>query len=218
MRLINTIEVNPYDFALQEYEYPTSGGKASDEERDQFWTKCISDKNLGRLKAIRPGSYLVDISTINNAELEEILRNELEDVDLWDFDQQVGSMIGGIVLEERDVLYIEPSCCGNISNILEWADIPEKQSTEWNQLWIGHPWIYYRNNNGIIEFSDYTESNPEDLKDIKVQIGVSQPDLQKELDKVRLQQDEFTHRIKKVLDKMGIEHAQAISKLMTGNA
>jgi hypothetical protein len=209
MRLINTIEINPYDFSTGEYE--------SSVEKDQFWIKCISGKNLGRLKAIKKGSYLVDIGTINDDELEEILKNELKDVELPDIEEQVGSISGGIVLEESDVIYIEPNCCGDIGDIKGWEDILEKKPTEWNQLWIGHPWVYCRNNNGIIEFSDYTESNPEDFTNIKVLIGISEVEIQKELEKIRLQQNDFECRIKKTLDKMGIENSEQISKLMTGN-
>jgi hypothetical protein len=214
MRLINTIEIRPYDFATAEYEYPKGD---SAEERDEFWIKCISDKNLGRLKAIEKGSYLVDIRTINDDELAEILKHQLRDVELSEFEEQIGIISGGIVLEENGVIYITPNCCGDIGNIEGWERIFEKRLSEWSQLWIGHPWIYYRNNNGLIEFSDHTESSLEDLKDIKVLIGISEVDLQRKVAGIRKQQDHFEYSIRKALDKMGIENAERISKLMTGN-
>lgn len=217
MQLINTIEISPYDFSNKEYDYPNGGSIEFPDEWNQFWKKCISDKNLGRLEAIRKGSYLVDIRTINDDELAEILKNELKEVELSDFEEQVGKIYGGIVLEENTMIYIEPSCCGDIGDIKEWESIFEKELNKWNQLWIGHPWVYYRKDNGIIEFSNYTESNLEDLKDIEILIRVSEFDLQTELKQIREQQNGLEFRIRNVLDKMGIVNSEQISKLMTGN-
>ena len=125
---------------------------------------------------------------------------------------------GGIVLKEGNTIYIEPSCCGDIGNINEWESIFEKELSEWNQLWIGHPWIYYRKANQIIEFSNYTELNPEDFKDNEILIRVYESDLQNELKRIRQQQNDFECRITKTLKKMGIADAEQFSKLMTGHA
>jgi hypothetical protein len=218
MQLINTIEISPYDFSNKEYEYPNGSSIKFPDEWNQFWKKCISDKNLGHLESIRKGSYLVDIRTVNDNELVEILKSELKDVELSDYDEQVSGMCGGIVLEENNTIYIEPSCCGDIGNIKEWESIFESELTKWNQLWIGHPWIYYRKDNKIIEFSNYTESNPEDFKENEILIRVSQLELEIELRKAREQQNNFEFRIRHTLEKMGIVNAEQISKLMTGNS
>jgi hypothetical protein len=217
MQLINTIELSPYSFASREYDYPTGSSMDLPEAWDQFWKKCISDKNLERLEAIRKGSYLVDIRTINDEELETILINELKEVELSDFEEQVNRMYGGIVLEVNENIYIEPTCCGDIGNIKEWESIFETELNNWTNLWIGHPWIFYRKVDGIIEFSDYTESNLADLKDIEILISVSESELETELKQIRQQQNDFEYRIRKVLDKMGIAGSERISKLLTGN-
>ena len=135
-----------------------------------------------------------------------------------DYEGQVSKIYGGIVLEENNTIYIEPSCCGDIGNIREWESIFESGLNKWNQLWIGHPWVYYRKVNGFIEFSNYTESNPEDFKDIEILIRVSELELQTELKKGREHLNEFEFRIRKTLEKMGIVNAEQFSKLMTGNA
>ncbi|MCF6406821.1 hypothetical protein L3C95_28240 [Chitinophaga filiformis] len=134
-----------------------------------------------------------------------------------DFEEQVGIISGGIVLEENHRIYIEPTCCGDIGNIVEWEDIHTKLPGEWNQLWIGHPWIYYRTDQQVIEFSGYSESTREELKNTPLLISVSQQDLQGELQKIRLQQDHFELRIQKTLAKMGIDNCERIANLMTGN-
>jgi hypothetical protein len=210
MQLINTMEINPYDFSDKEYD---SSSIESPERRNQFWKRCISDKNLGRLEAIREGSYLVDITTIHDEELAEILKYKLEEVDLSDFEEQVGRIRGGVALKENDTMYLEPTCCGDLGSIEEWESIFEKEPNAWHQLWIGHPWIYYKRNNGTIAFSDYTE----DFNAIEILVSVSELELQMELRKIRTQQNDFESSIRRVLGKMGMVHAERIAQLMTGN-
>ncbi|NLR64335.1 hypothetical protein HGH92_08460 [Chitinophaga varians] len=216
MHLINTIEINPFDFCRQEYDYSGSNPKDLD-ERYQFWKKCISDSGLGRLEAISKDSYLVDIQTINDDELAVILTAELKEVDLSHAEEQVGTICGGPALHNNDGIYITPSCCGDIGNIREWESISEKASHVWHQLWIGHPWVYFRKGNGFIEFSGYTESNLEDLKDIQILVKVDEQALFAELKKLREQQEEFQRRIQKVLDKIGVENSKRVSELMSGH-
>ncbi|MEZ4887279.1 MAG: hypothetical protein R3E32_21280 [Chitinophagales bacterium] len=60
MELRNTIELNPYDYASSEYEYPNGSSKDLPEEWAKFWKNCL-------LNAIKMGSY-------KNSELKEILK------------------------------------------------------------------------------------------------------------------------------------------------
>lgn len=217
MKLSNTIVINPYDYSNTEYECPTGSSSEFPDEWNEFWTRCISDKNLGNLCAIRKGSYLVDIETINDKELEEIIKNELKEVELEDFAEQVSRISGGIVIIENNIPLIEPTCCGDIGNIKEWESIFEDKSNGWYQLWIGHPWLFYKKENGNIEFSNYTDLNLENFKDIKSKFQFSDDELKKEIKIVRNQLNQFELRIRKILDKMGINNSEQISKLMTGS-
>lgn len=217
MKLLNTIEISPYDYANSEYEHPKGSVLELSEEWNKFWKRCISDKNLGKLNAIRKGSYLVDIETISDNELEEIVKNKLKEVDLEDYEEQVSKMDGGIVICENNTFLIEPTCCGDIGNIKEWEHIFDDKSSDWFQLWIGHPWVFYKRENDKIEFSDYTESNLKNSKDIRSKFHFLAEELKKELERIRAQQNHFEIRIRKALDKMGITDSEHISKLMTGN-
>jgi hypothetical protein len=217
MELINTIEISPYDYVKGEYESPEGSRSESADEWNQFWLKCISDQHLGNLKAIKKGSYLVDINLINGNELEEIIKKELEDVELDFFEDQIGRLSGGIVIKDDNVFCIEPQCCGDIEGTKEWEDIFAAQSYCWNQLWVGHPWIFYKRNNGMVEFSDYTELSLEEFKEIKSVFKVSEVELKHQIEKIRKEQNEFELKILKILNKMEIPNAERISKLMTGN-
>ena len=123
LKLLNTIELSPYNYSKTNYETPKGSISEFPNECNEFWIRCLTDKNLGNLCAIRKGSYLVDIETINNYELEEILINELNKVDLEDYEEQVSRMSGGIVVKLDNISIIEPTCWGDIGNIVEWESI-----------------------------------------------------------------------------------------------
>jgi hypothetical protein len=90
-----------------------------------------------------------------------------------------------------------------MGNIKGWEDLLKNESTRWTELWIGHPWVYYRRNNECVEFSEYTESTPKDLSAMEVLVSVPLAELQRELRKVRKQQNDLEVRIQKTLEKMG---------------
>lgn len=217
LELINTIEISPYDYANSEYEYPNGSSKELPDEWDKFWRRCLSDKNLDNLKSIRKGSYLVDVNSIKNQELKEILKSELGEVELNDFEEQVGRICGGIVVKIENNFPIEPTCCGDIGNLYGWEEVFEDSNKDWKQLWIGHPWIFYRIVNDEIEFSDYYEANKEDIENIKSILKLPIKDLKNKLNIIKTEQIEFEKRIQIALEQMGIKNSNRIAKLMTGN-
>lgn len=217
MELINTIELSPYDYENSEYEYPDGISKELPDEWDKFWKKCLADKKLENLKSIRKGSYLVDINSIKDSELKEILKSELQEVELADLEDQVGRICGGIVLKIENEFPIEPTCCGDIGNLYDWEDIFENENKDWKQLWIGHPWIFYRRVDDKIEFSDYYEANIDEIKNVKSILKIPITDLKNKLEVIKRDQIKFERRIQMVLAEMGIKNSNRIAKLMTGN-
>ena len=217
MKFFNTIELFPTDFAITEYEYPTKSVIEAPNEWDQFWKKCLAEKGMDQLEPIQTGYNLVDITTINEHELEEIIKHELKDVDIDEYEDEVGRICGGIAIKINNQCLITPNCCGDIGNIRDWEDIFTEGKTTWQMLWIGHPWIFYRRQNGHIEFSDYHEANLEDIDNLKIILTIKEADLKKELILLKKQQIAFEQKIKKVLDKLAINPSDKIAKCMTGN-
>lgn len=217
MELINTIEISPYDYANSDYKYPVGNSKDYPEEWEKFWHRCLADKNLENLKAIKTGSYLVDITSIQNEELEVIVKNELKDIELEDYKDQVGSLCGGIVLKINQEFLIEPTCCGDIGNIWEWEKMLKEKAESWRQLWIGHPWIFYRKVKEKIEFSDYYEANIEDLINVQPILEIQVEELKSKLKTVKNQQIEFENKISVILKNLRIKNSKQIAKLLAGN-
>ncbi|OCA77814.1 hypothetical protein BBH99_11010 [Chryseobacterium contaminans] len=167
---------------------------------------------------IQKGSNLVNIENIDDESLETIVAAKLTEVEFYDPDERgfVLSFDGGIVVKKDDEVLIQPSCCGDLENIENWEKVLEKRSSGWTEIWIGHPWIFYKKENGIISFSDYTEANINDLEDVKTKFEVEEEDFKDELDKMIYQQVRFKNRISDILKKMNIENAKKISEFMSG--
>ncbi len=100
-------------------------------------------------------------------------------------------MSGGIVVKENGVSCIEPMCCGDIGNMNGWLAIFEAQPNEWTQLWIGHPWLYYKRENDMVAFSDYTESTPADFSGLEVHFQFAEEEFKQELQKIAGQLKRF---------------------------
>ena len=217
LELINTIEINPFDYANFEYNYPKGSPEQVANDKHKFWKKCLSNKNIDSLESIRKGSYLVDVNSIKNFELKEVLKNELKEVELEDFEQQVGMICGGIVIKLNNKFPIEPTCCGDIGNISEWEEVLENSNKDWSQLWIGHPWVFCRIENENIEFSKYYEKNIEEIKKIETVLKWPISDLKHKLNIIKKEQIKFEKKIQLALEEMGIKNSNRIAKLMTGN-
>lgn len=218
MELLLTLEIDPYDFARNEHQSPALSPEENPDAWNEFWLKSIADSGLEGLEAIRKGSYLVATTGISESNLEIILRQRLEEVE-WDFfEEQIGLLSGGIVLKAHNTFLIEPMCCGDLESIQNWEQIFEQTTDDWTQLWIGHPWIYFKKHKESIEFSDYTELSRHELSQVKTRFSVATAALSSEVKKIRKQHNELADNIHKVLEKMGIAHAAIIAALMTGNS
>lgn len=217
MKLLNTIEIEPWDYAKNEYESPSVSIAENPKEWSNFWYKCISDSDLQSLQPIELGSYLVDINKIGEVELKTILQKTIKDIDLSDFQEGVRRIFGGIVIVENDKVIIEPTCCGDMSDIQNWEEIEKSESNKWTQLWIGHPWVFYKRTGNYIVISDYTDYSLEDFKNISEKYKFSEQKLLSEIKSSRNRQIEFENRIRKVLLELDIKNANEIAKIMTGN-
>ncbi|GAB0155838.1 hypothetical protein CHRYSEOSP005_11000 [Chryseobacterium sp. Alg-005] len=215
MKLINTIEINPLKYSKEEYELPEISDYPDTEEWYRKWMEVVSKLNVG-FHTLKKDSYLVDINTISEEDLQMILEVHLSDVEQDNIEDTVVSFDGRIVVMQDDEILIQPTCCGFISYIKDWERIFEHQSSGWLDIWIGHPWILCKKENGKVLFSDYTESNISDNENIKVIFEAEESELKIEFEKVKQDQISFKNRITETLKKMYVENAEKISELITG--
>ncbi|WP_300685714.1 hypothetical protein [Chryseobacterium sp.] len=215
--LINTIEVSPLIYAKEEYELPSIADYPNPEKWYMKWEELASKLNFN-FKPVKQGSYLVDIETIDDENLQMILEFKLDKIDFDDPEEVdfVMAFDGGVVLKEDDQIPIQPNCCGDMSDIQNWQDIFENHTSAWTMLWIGHPWVLYKRENGKISFSEYTESGMDDLGDIKIVAEVDECELKTELEKVIQHQINFKNRILSILKMMNYKFPEKVSKQLAG--
>ncbi|QQV03407.1 MULTISPECIES: hypothetical protein [Chryseobacterium] len=197
IQLFNVIEIDPFRYSKEEYEIPELSSSPTSKENNERWRKAISTLDLN-LKPIQEGSYFVDIETIDDENLKIILKVIFENVEI-DGTDFLSSFNGGLILMKNDDVLIEPTCCSDLENLKNWQYIFENDSAEWSELWIGHPWIFYKKENGKIQFSDYTEDMLSELESIQFVFEVDEVDLQIEINKMKERQIHFNNRVIKLL-------------------
>ena len=216
MKLINTIEINPLQYSKEEFELPEVSEYPDPEEWFMKWEELASKLNFN-FNCIEKGSHLVDIETIVDENLQIIVDAKVKDIEE---DTEEGDFVmafdGGITLKTDNEIVIRPTCCGDMSNTENWQNIFKNQSLEWTELWIGHPWVLYRKENGKISFSEYTEKNSSEPENIKILVEVDEAELKAELEKVIEYQINFKNRIAEMLKKMNIKNAERMAQLMAG--
>ena len=166
-----TIEIEPSDYELNNYERPNGTIEEKRDEWSELWFKCVSDSGLNNIKPIESGSWFVDLSQLTKNDLEIIIKRHIKEVNLSNFKEEMVALSGGIVIQNNNEILIEPTCCGDISDIQNWEEIRNTELNKWTQLWIGHPWVFYKKNDNYITISDYTDNNLEDFKDISENIN-----------------------------------------------
>ncbi|MCT2407127.1 hypothetical protein NZD88_06120 [Chryseobacterium antibioticum] len=216
MKLINVIEIYPLKYSKEESELPDSFDFPDSEIWYKEWVKSVSSLNFN-FGPIDNNSYLVDIEKIDDDNLGIILGTDFKGIKPAELEEDMLTAFdGGIALMEDGRAMVLPTCCGDIGNIKEWKRILEDQTEEWNELWIGHPWIFYKKVNGKVQLSDYSDVNLKDAKNIQAHIEVDELELKTELEKAEKQQINFKNRISKILEKMKIKNFDIISEILTG--
>ncbi|KFF10837.1 hypothetical protein [Flavobacterium hydatis] len=212
MELINTIEILPSEYSNNDYKSPDSSFLESKIEWYNYWKKCISDSNLEKLEPIEKGSFFVDLNTLNDNELKIILLKTLTEIDLENIDDEISHLFGGIVLKFNDQILIQPNCCCDIGNLSEWLKILISKENEWHQLWIGHPWVFFKTVDDLIYFSDYTEKN--EAQNLDEKFSISKVLFEKNLKKIKQEQEEFKIRIERNLIELNIQQPKEIADLL----
>jgi hypothetical protein len=197
IQLFNVIEINPFRYSTKEYELPELSDSPSSEALHQRWQKAITTLNLN-LTPIKKGSYFVDIETVDNENLKIILKVVFNDIETEDEDYLM-LFNGGLILKKDDEILLEPTCCVDLADLKEWEYIFENDSLEWSQLWIGHPYVFYRKNESKIEFSEYTELMLSELENIQYVFDIDESELKTEVNKMKTQQINFNNRVIELL-------------------
>lgn len=197
LELIPVIELEPSTYNRIERELPLANPDEDPSSWYAYWKSCLSDSGMNELEPYG-NTWFVPVTqahTWKTSSIRSLLEDALEDT-LPVFDIEfVGSLSGGYILRTSDGREILPQCCGDLANITEWEAAAEWGSSQWKQVWIGHPWIYVRSLGAKLEFS-FRESNYPPEVDT---VTVVRQELRKALIKARTQVNKFGQKLEPVL-------------------
>ncbi len=213
MEILIVIEIQPFDYSKNNYTTPKGSIIAKPNEWSDYWFKSVSDSKLN-IKPIELGSWLVDIQSLNINNLKIIIEKHFEEIDLVNFEDELLAFSGGIVIRENNKILIEPQCCADLSDIYKWKNL--KDNNIYNQLWIGHPYIYYKIKNDTILFSEYTEQDDIDIENIVEKFKINKQEFLSETPKIEIIINEFKKKILQILNEMKMSNAEKISEILIG--
>lgn len=143
--------------------------------------------------------YEIKLANISDQLLELVIRDHIGRFVSQDEITTVPGLEGGLRIEYQNKA-IYPQCCGEVSDYINWAEILREAPTNWKEIWIGHPCIYYRVDKGRIYLSDYYE--PDGLPDeVKVKFDFNRQEFSQALAECLKKVEVFKQKIEKVINR-----------------
>jgi hypothetical protein len=212
IKISAVIELNASEFTEKEYKYPDGSRYEFPTGWELYWKNSLKDSGLIKVEQIFPGFPFVEITRIEEDELKIIVETQLKDTNLENEDEII-SFEGGIVIQV-DNDRIVPQCCTSISDYKGLLDIINKKPSEWTQIWIGHPWIFARIKDDLIEFSDYCELNEYNGL---AKTTINFEAFKNEFEKVLTEIEGFKKSVENILNGKNLEKYERISEILIEN-
>jgi hypothetical protein len=158
IRLQSVIKIIPWNL------FKLSGSKKiprNTEKRYAMWKEAMVKGGLESIEPIEVGSFYVPVSQLTDDVLQHIdaSSHHIHPDKLW---ESFGE--GGEALLHDDKVLFLPMCCSEFGTLAEWEDVAAYRESEWAMVWIGHPWIYMKYDDGWLYFTDYTEGEADKAK------------------------------------------------------
>ncbi|MBA4032830.1 MAG: hypothetical protein C0478_18330 [Planctomyces sp.] len=163
IQLIPVIELEPMAFSTRFHSMLTEANNKDPDELDHCWRVSLADSGVSGINPMFPGSWLVCTSDVTSTKLANILRVIIDKrggVSSLNNPRLKSVLSGGLALisDEQGIL-IEPTCCGDLGDIVNWKEAASYEGEEWKMLWIGHPWVSMKFQRPWLLLSDFHESS-----------------------------------------------------------
>ncbi|BDD03959.1 hypothetical protein [Aureibacter tunicatorum] len=126
--------------------------------RFQEWTGTdwILEKFKDKIYKTDEYNHELSIKDFDDNLISIIVDDYIVELDKSDNENERISFDGGFQLTLGKIR-IDYNCCGEFYNYKNWIKILTERKSSWAEIWIGHPWIYYKIEGGYIVLSNYTE-------------------------------------------------------------
>ncbi|UII32285.1 hypothetical protein LVD17_00340 [Fulvivirga ulvae] len=204
------IELCPSEYAKKEYDYPNGTAKEFADGWNKYWLKSLSDSGIDAVMPCILGYFFIEVSKISDRNLEIILKGQLENEKV----EGICPLDGGLVIFVDDVPVVQPQCCSSLSDYQNWIDVINETSSEWKEVWIGHPMIYLRILNNKLQFSELTEDSvPKERVVNEFDFSLFQRELKRAIEEI----EDFKKRVERTLERLEYSQIKRISYTLINN-
>lgn len=122
----------------------------------EYFQRCMADAGFAGVEQIAAGSNFVSARRlIGSALLDRLIKEWVEGTEL----DPLPNFSGGVALFADSELLIQPTCCGDLTNLEEWDRvIVDKPAT--GSIWIGHPDLRFAIEGELVTITEQWEYPP----------------------------------------------------------
>lgn len=115
------------------------------DEWEVYWQQRMAEAGFGGLPWLVEG-YSVPVAALTAPLLLEhyLAREVFASLENGYQADLIGPLSGGYVLRCGTEVLVTPSCCGDLTNLVEWKKAACYRDADWFAVWIGHPFISVR--------------------------------------------------------------------------
>jgi hypothetical protein len=160
VELLPVIEITPWLLKDGLPDDPPEWATSSPNPQHAWWCHLMEEAGLGHVNSLGASQFVAVRDLRRPADLRFILQRFFEhNVQPPDsmVPEESASFAGGYALLGAGTPHLLPQCCGDLSDLSEWRDVLDDGSLDWQELWIGHPWVYARWRDGFLCISGFHE-------------------------------------------------------------
>lgn len=163
IKLTPVIELEPGTFSTLLRSSPLGTVKEMTAEWEQYWRACLADSGISGINPIFPGSWHIATTEISSSQLEKYLRVVIDGwggISILNDPDSKRVLNGGLALSSGDFgIICMPTCCSDLGDIENWKEAASYQGSDWEVLWIGHPYLSMKFRKPWLLLSDLHESD-----------------------------------------------------------
>ena len=152
IRLQSVIKIIPWNL------FKLHGSKKiprNTEKRYVMWKEAMVKGGLESIEPIEVGTSYVAVSQLTDEILQQF-KQATKGISKATQREYMEWASGEVLLHDGNIIF-RPMCCSSFGALAEWKSVAAYQESEWAMVWIGHPWIYMKYEDGWLYFTDYTE-------------------------------------------------------------
>jgi hypothetical protein len=199
--LLPVLEFDPAEYRDPDREPPGVNTDADAAAYQRYWYDSLADAGIVGLNSLNESSYVSIRDVIEATTLARLAATRIdrpyarprigEFVEL----DHLGPLGGGYVLRSWGKIKAWPGCCSDLGNLSSWESARAYRGESWEMVWIGHPWISVRFDEGRLILSEPHESD-----EPVAQFSIDPKALALAIDSARVAIEQFEDRLVPVIE------------------